>query len=246
MNETKEHVIYDNLIEATRENQLDIKKDWRVGQPGDWVISDCGKVLEVLKVSPGFVCTATGQYMTRAKKGMYIDKTNEPESDPKQTYLTIKQLEFVRQYTIFFDVNKAFAAVYTTDTNCWRERARRVFNQPKVQSEIEKRMRGMLSDLRIDDKYFLTNLKRMVEEGSKPSQLDALRDLKGYIEDVLREHEDRANMLQGLQGQIEDAKFVVQGGDDDNNKDPNTASTEKPDTSDNAGKGSEDSLQAKE
>ena len=243
MKETKEHVIYDNLIEATRENQLDVKKDWRLGQPGDWVISDCGKVLEVLKVAPGFVCTATGQYMIKAKKGMYIDKTSEPEADPKKTYLTIKQQEFIRQYTIHFDVNKAFAAVYTTGARCWKERARRVFNKPKVQSAIEKRMRGMLFEVGIDEKYFLTHMKRIVEEGKKSSQLDALKELRGYIEEVLNKNEEQEGLLMGLEGQIEDAKFVIAGeGNGKEDTRPDADSAEESDTEDNAGKGSENSV----
>ena len=234
--------VYENLIEATHDNQLDVKRDWRLGQPGDWVISDCGKVLEVLKTAPGFVCTATGQYMVRARKGMYIDKTHEPKSDPNQMYSTIKHKEFARQFTMFFDINKAFAAVYNTNTKSWKARARVVFNQPHVQPEIEKRMKGMLSELSIDDKYFLTNLKRMVAEGSKPSQLEALRDLKSYIEDVLRtneENEERDNLLRELGDRIEDAEFVLHEEDDGKEDEfPDSPPAKELDTSDNTGKGS--------
>ncbi len=236
--------VYENLIEATHDNQLDVKRDWRLGQPGDWVISDCGKVLEVLKIAPGFVCTITGQYMVRARKGMYIDKTHEPKSDPKQIHTTIKRKEFARQYTIFFDVYKAFSRVYTTNTDSWKKRARRVFNQPDVQSEIEKRMKGMLSELNIDDKYFLTNLKRMVEEGNKPSQLEALRALKSYREDVLKTNEDRDSLLRGLGDRIEDAEFVLHEEDDGKEDEfPDSPPAKELDTPDNTGKGSEDILQ---
>ena len=230
----KGHTIYSNLTEATQHNRLDVKRDWRKAKAGDWVISDCGMVLELLKVSRSFVDTAAGQYMLRSRKGMHIDKTNEPKSNPKKMYLNIRQKEFVRQYTIFFDINKAYALVYSTKNKNWRRGAKNVFTQPKVQTAIENRITGMLKDLNIDDKFFITNLKRMIGEGNKPNQLEALKELRGYIENILGAKQDRDNLLKELDGKIEDASFVVHGEDNGkNNRLPDAASVEEPTEEDN-------------
>ena len=240
----KGHKIYDNPVEAAHYKQFDVKKDWREAKTGDWVISDDGKVIQITKAQQGFFYTATGGFIKRSKKGMYIDKSKQPPTDPANIKTPIKQKEFARQYTIFFDINKAYSLVYGTDANKnWKARARIVFNKPDVQALIEQRIKGMFVELGIDDKYFLTNLKRIVEEGKKSSQLDALRDLRGYVENVLNSNQEKETLMRGLEGRIQDAEYVVAGEDNgEEDTQPDAEATEKPDTEDNAGEGNEDNI----
>ena len=240
----KGHKIYDNLTEAAHHKQLEVKRNWREAKTGDWVVSDDGKVIQITNAEQGFFYTITGSYIGRSLKGMYIDKSKQPKTDPKNIRPPLKRKEFARQYTLFFDIYKAYSLVYGTDANKnWKARARIVFNKPDVQALIEQRIKGMFVELGIDDKYFLTNLKRIVEEGKKSSQLDALMKLKAYVEEILHSNEEKETLMRGLEGRIQDAEYVVAGennGKADTQSDDDSA--EESDTENNAGEGDEDNI----
>ena len=184
----------------TREEALELglgfTEDWRRSSSGDWALLDDGYIAPVLHarettVSEGGQLVKTirfphGTYFGRRSQqataedracvysiaGKRTDFTNPDRP------LSAKERKFVMLYLESFDVIEAFleATDSSPTSKSFRSRAKAYFRRANVQAAIDEQLKAKLQGIGIDEQWWGTQVKRIVEEADR--EVDSLRGLE--------------------------------------------------------------------
>ena len=187
----KKHYIYDSVEEFHSENpgKLGVKQNWRTANEGDWVMSDDGRVIQLLKVSginhpndrknykwaKGYVRTVVGTFLNKSKTFMDTDfsqhqnrytfsKTikNTGSRVNERTKVTNKEREFATNVVVGMGAIDAYKKAYSEmSDNKARKKATILLKQERVMKEIEKSVLDVAKGLGIDHEYILSKLKHL-------------------------------------------------------------------------------------
>ena len=187
------HYIYDSVEEYHSENpgKLGVESDWRSAKEGDWVMSDDGRVIQLLKVSginhpndrknykwaKGYVRTVVGTFLNKSKTFMDTDFSQHQNrytfsKTIKNPNKRIKQRENSTKNERIFSVNVASGmgpvksymdAFNEISSEKAKKKALVLLKQERIMSDIEKGVLDVAKSLGIDHEYILSRLKRLAD-----------------------------------------------------------------------------------
>jgi len=204
----KRHYVYETLEEFYLHYDKDtpIVKGWRTAKEGDWVYSDDGNIVQILKaksmshpgdtknykLTNGYVRTIVGTFLNTPKTFMDTDFDKHPNrytfsTNPdlvtgsqrmkKRTKCTQREKLFATQVAVGTDAVSAYMQTFKED-NAQKARKKAVIllKQERVMSEVEKSAKDIAKQLGIDHAYILGSLKQLAD--TSEDQNIALQSLK--------------------------------------------------------------------
>ena len=189
----KKHYIYDHISEFynAHPNETPLK-DWREGKQGDWVWSDDGKIVQLLKVvdkikhpndrknykyASGYVRTVVGTFLkTKGVKmdtdfekhpNRYTFSGNNPKSVKDREGVTNKEKIFATNVAIGMGPVKAYMDAFNSDDELQsRRKATLLLKQERVMQEVEKSVLDVCKGMGLDHEYVLKKLKCLADNSS--------------------------------------------------------------------------------
>jgi hypothetical protein len=184
--EFKEH--FKNTLPRTPE----IKENWRFAKEKDWVLSDDGRIVQLLKVADkvnhpgdrknykfarGWVRTIVGTFLNRDNTFMDTDfsshanrytfsKTikNPSSRVRKRTKPTNKEKEFATNVVVGMGAVKAYMTAFNEENqNNAKKKAAVLLKQERIMKEIDRTALEVAKELGIDHEYILQKLKDLAD-----------------------------------------------------------------------------------
>ena len=189
----KKHYIYDHISEFYNAHPKQTPlKNWREGKQGDWVWSDDGKIVQLLKVvdkikhpndrknykyASGYVRTVVGTFLktkgvkmdTDFKKhpNRYTFSGKNPKSVKDREGVTNKEKIFATNVAIGMGPVKAYMDAFNSDDELQsRRKATLLLKQERVMQEVEKSVLDVCKGMGLDHEYVLKKLKCLADNSS--------------------------------------------------------------------------------
>ena len=208
----KHHYIYDNLKEFNALNQGEkVKGTWREGDEGDWVLTDDGFILEILKKSKishpsyktlrTYVRTICGSYIVEqnshkilGEKGIadniYAFSGNYDSNKDYHTNRKLKSREFLfaRYVAEGEDVVKSFKKAYphAKSDSYIKERVSTLINKEEIQTMYKEEKQKLLKDNDVAPDWIVQQYKQIAELSDRDSDrlrsLEALAKMSGLFD----------------------------------------------------------------
>ena len=183
------HKVFDP--DDTIPSDLTVKSDWRSAVVGDWVKSDDGCVIEVLrqgimKRTKGkernvkYIGTCTGTYLCRNKDKMDTERreniysfsakssSNTSKRIKDRDYLTANEAAFAKLIANGFSPEIAYKRAYGTENTKYAKMKSAVLvKQERIVSAVKEELDEVLKAEGIDLKYLIKGVKLEVENASK-------------------------------------------------------------------------------
>ena len=187
------HYVYDTYEEFKKNcPSEEIHDDWRTGNEGDWVWSDDGRIVQLLKVSKnvnhpgdrknykyanGWVRTVVGSFLNRHTVKMDTDFSQHPnrytfsktikdtnKRVKERTKVTNKEKMFATNIVVGMGAVKAYQKAYSEmSKDKAGKKAAVLLKQERVMKEIEKSVLDVAKTLGIDHEYILGKLKHLAD-----------------------------------------------------------------------------------
>ena len=200
------HYVYDNIQEFNISNpDVEVSANWRTANEGDWVHSDDGRIVQLLRVkneikhpndrknykfAKGYVRTVVGTFLKRKTTTMDTDfsehanrytfsKTIKNPADRvyKREKTTNKEKIFATNVAVGMGPVKAYMDAFNEDKeDTAKKKAAILLKQRRVIREVEKSVMDVAKELGIDHTYVLQSLKLLAE--STDDENIALQSLK--------------------------------------------------------------------
>ena len=185
----------------------EVKGNWREGKEGDWVFSDDGRIVQLLKVAhsvkhhgdrknykfaKGWVRTIVGTFLNRDNTFMDTDfsshanrytfsKTikNPASRVRKRTKPTNKEKEFATNVVVGMGAVKAYMTAFQEENrNNAKKKAAVLLKQERIMKEIDRTALEVAKELGIDHEYILQKLKDLVDYSEDDNiQLQSVKEL---------------------------------------------------------------------
>jgi len=189
----KKHYIYNHISEFynAHPNKTPLK-DWRIAKEGDWVWSDDGKIVQLLKVvdkikhpndrknykyASGYVRTVVGTFLKT--KGIKMDTDfdkhpnrytfsgKNPKSVKDRKGVTNKEKIFATNVAVGMGPVKAYMDAFNNDDELKsRQKATLLLKQERVMQEVEKSVLDVAKGMGLDHEYVLKKLKCLADNSS--------------------------------------------------------------------------------
>jgi|TARA_R100000789_G_C2981199_1_gene143516 hypothetical protein len=203
----KEHFVYEHISEFYKDHpDITPVEDWRDGKEGDWVWSDDGNILQLLKVNSishpkdsknykyakGYVRTVVGTFIIDSKNFMDSDFTRHPNrytfsrtiTNPNKRVkerksVTNKEKLFATNVAVGMGAVKAYMDAYEEDSpDKAKRKAVVLLKQERVMKEVERGVQDIAKSLGINHEYILNNLKVLAETSADENiALQSLKEL---------------------------------------------------------------------
>ena len=193
------HYVYDTNKEFMKDHPKGIlHSEWRDAKEGDWVKSDDGRIVQLLKVSKnlshpkGYVRTVVGTFINSKKTYMDTDFEKHPNrytfsTKIKNTSSRVKERSnctnrekiFATSVAVGKDAVSAYMKAFTEkNRNTARKKAVILLKQERVMTEIEKTSKEIAKELGIDHSYILGSLKQLADTSEDENiALQSLKEL---------------------------------------------------------------------
>ena len=185
--------MYDHISEFYKDHPDKTPvEDWREANEGDWVWSDDGRIIQLLKVSKsvkhpgdrknykyakGWVRTVVGSFINRPNVKMDTDFSYHPNRYTfskkinnsgrrmkERKNVTRKEKEFATNIVVGMGAVDAYKKAYKEmSNNSARKKATILLKQDRVMKEIEKSVLDVAKSLGIDHEYVLGKLKTLAD-----------------------------------------------------------------------------------
>jgi len=186
----KTHVVYETLDEFREVYAIEkVRDDWRLAFEGDWVYSDDGRIVQLLKVkhtikhpndrknykyAGGWVRTVVGTFLIKddtimdtdfsKHRNRYTFSGKKPTSISKRKNITRKEKIFATNIVVGAGPVKSYMDAFNEDDESnARKKAVVLLKQERVMSEIEKSVMDIAKTMGIDHEYILNKLKCLVD-----------------------------------------------------------------------------------
>lgn len=208
----KEYFIFESEEEFEHHFELrnlpvpELVRDWKDGQEGDWVVSDDGNIIQIIRRGElnhpsnrknyryyhGYVRTVVGSFVISRKSTMDTDFSQHPNRYlfskkikntaklvKERTRITKNERLFAADVVIGRGAIKAAMDAYgITDLGKARQKALILLKQERIVEEIKKGVSDILKQHGIDDEYIILGFKRLFENGEDPGvSFRALKEL---------------------------------------------------------------------
>ena len=185
--------MYDNISEFNNDHPKKAPlKDWHESSEGDWVWSDDGRIVQLLKVSnavkhpgdrknykyaKGWVRTVVGSFLNRPNIKMDTDFDQHPNRYTfskkikntanrvyKREHVTNKEKDFATNVVVGMGAVEAYKNAYKElSSSKARKRATILLKQERVMKEIEKSVLDVAKEMGVDHQYVLSKLKSLAD-----------------------------------------------------------------------------------
>ena len=189
----KKHYIYDHISEFYNDHpEKTPSKSWRQANEGEWVWSDDGKIVQLLKVvdeikhpndrknykyASGYVRTVVGTFLKT--KGVLMDTDfskhpnrytfsgKNPKSVKDRKGITNKEKIFATNVAVGMGPVKAYMDAFNNDDELKsRQKATLLLKQERVMQEVEKSVLDVAKGMGLDHEYILNKLKCLADSSS--------------------------------------------------------------------------------
>ena len=196
------HTVYEDIEEVPKD--LIVVPDWRDAEIGDWILSDDGCIIQVLRKGEmktakgrnkvrGYVGTCTGTFTTDAKTRMDTSKRinvysfgGKHRQDILLDRTTLSQSEelFVQYLTSGMSPREAYMKAYPTNKPGYANMmAGKLVKTERIKTAMKEELKPVLQELGIDETYILKGIKNTVELADKEDvKLRALFKLADIME----------------------------------------------------------------
>lgn len=203
-----EHYVYDDIDEFQSHHAgIKPKKNWKKANEGDWVYSDDGRIVQLLRVSDrikhpndrknykhsrGWVRTVVGTFLNNDKSKMdtsfkkhpnrYTFSTkikNTNNRVKERTNCTHKEKEFATHIVVGKTAVKSYMDTFSErDVSKARKKAVVLLKQERIMKEIEKTVGDIATELGIDHEFVLSRLKYLVDNSDDENiSLQSVKEL---------------------------------------------------------------------
>tara|TARA_R100001594_G_scaffold28071_2_gene53230 strand:- start:7723 stop:8496 length:774 start_codon:yes stop_codon:yes gene_type:complete len=187
------HYVYEDIDEFKEHypNTV-VRPDWRDSDENDWVYSDDGRIVQLLKVSKkvshpndrknytfakGWVRTIVGSFLNRPNVKMDTDFSSHPNRYTfsktikdankrvrERKKITKKEREFATNVVVGLGAVEAYKNAYkeASDQKA-RKKATVLLKQERVMKEIEKSVLDVAKGMGVDHEYVLSKLKHLAD-----------------------------------------------------------------------------------
>lgn len=203
----RKHYVYDHISEFYQDHPNETPlKEWREGKEGDWVWSDDGRIIQLLRVrgishpndrknykyAQGYVRTVVGTFLSNSKSFMDTDFTKHPNrytfsrtiTNPssrvrQRKRVTNKEKIFATNVAVGMGAVKSYMDAFEEGSpNKAKRKAAVLLKQERVMKEVERGVQDIAKSLGIDHEYILNNLKVLAETSADENiALQSLKEL---------------------------------------------------------------------
>ena len=195
------HVVYDSIGEVP--SNIQVIEDWREGKLGQWVKTDDGCVIQILRkgvlnsqYSKGkktkYFGTCTGTYTETMKmtsirnEDIYTlgGKPSRVHVDKGISELTGKEAMFVSMVAEGVSPTKAYLNIFPTNNQRYASvRSVKLMKTKRVRTAMKKELKPHLKELGIDERYILSGIKSEADTADKAdTRLKALFKLSDILD----------------------------------------------------------------
>ena len=218
----KNHYLYSTIEKHKREHPgCDIKKEWRFGNTGDWVLTDDDCVVQVLKrgdiTKPAgekceYVRTICGSYLIRAKKEMYgqiaeniytfsgnYDATYDRA---KKRKLNNREFLFARYVAAGDNTLSAYKKAYpkAKDEKYIKKKTNILLNKEEVRTMVKEEIKKILAEEGISPEWIVQKYKDIADlsdrDTDRLSSLKALATMCGLFD--TEKKQEQLTVFQGF------------------------------------------------
>ena len=198
-----EHTVFDDPEEVP--SSIDYMYNWRKAHIGDWVLTDDGCIIQILregtmKKSKGsnrdqtYLGTCTGTFIVSNKTKMDASKRpniyslggslNRDEILEERENLSSREQVFVQYLASGMDARKAYLKAFpTNDPHYAGLRAGQLVKTTRIKTAMKEELKPFMEALGIDEHYILRNIKDVVDTSLKEdTKLKALFKLADIMD----------------------------------------------------------------
>ena len=209
------NIVYDSIDEVP--SGIQVIEDWRNGEVGDWVKTDDGCIVQVLRKGilnsqysknkkTNYFGTCTGTYTETMKmtsvrnEDIYTigGKPSRVHVDSGGRDLTGKEAMFVSMVSEGVSPTKAYLNIFPTDNQRYASvRSVKLMKTNRIRTAMKKELKPYLKELGIDELYILDGIKNEADTAEKSdTRLKALFKLS----DILDLEDKTTSSVQHLTG----------------------------------------------
>jgi hypothetical protein len=197
------HKVYDSVDEVPED--VTYLHNWRLGDIGDWVLTDDGGVIQILRSgqlarprnivkSLKYIGTCTGTFIVKEDYSMDIEKksniyTVSGKRSPVDTLkdrenMTPRESMFTQFIAMGIDKVEAYLRSYDTDDKTYAKmQANILVRTERIKTALKEELKPLLKKLQIDEELVLTGIREIATLGDKDSdKLKALLELSDVLE----------------------------------------------------------------
>ena len=198
-----DHTVFDSTDEVPE--NIKYLEDWRDGHQSDWVLSDDGCVIQILREgtmlkpkgkvrSVRYIGTCTGTFLVSKKTSMdtskrvniysiggNIDRDQRIEDRQK---LSSKEEVFVQYLASGMDARRAYLKAFpTNDPHYAGLRAGQLVKTTRIKTAMKEELKPIMQELDIDEKFILEGIKHEAQTANKSdTRLKALFKLSDIMD----------------------------------------------------------------
>ena len=198
------YVVYDNINEAPNSIKDKIVDDWMISSIGDWIISDDGAVMEVLRkgcmgrvrgkkrikynigtCTGTYPCVNGAKFTSEKKNNIYSFSGKYPyEYILTRKKLTKKEEVFVQFLVTGMPLQEAYIKAFPTNDEGYALGAAKVLiTTERVQTAMKKELEPVMEELGITPEYVLGTIKIMADDADRDeTRLKALMKLSDILD----------------------------------------------------------------
>ena len=194
------HTVYDSKEEL--HPNINIVKNWRIANVGDWVKADDGCIIQILRKGSMlrkngeqyYVGTCTGTFPVSDKIQMYTDKkvniySFSGNATPEQVVINRKDMTaneelFVQYISQGLPPEDAYVKAFPTNNKRYaRMKAVNLIKTERIKTAVKEELKPILQELDIDEKFVLENIKIVAQTSEKDdTKLKALFKLSDIMD----------------------------------------------------------------
>ena len=198
-----EHTVFDSTDEVP--SNITYKDNWKDGHLGDWILSDDGCVIQILREGTmlrnkgkvreqRYIGTCTGTFLVSDKTKMDTSKRvhiyslgghveREKQFEDREN-LSSREHEFVQHLASGMDARKAYLKAFpTNDPHYAGLRAGQLVKTTRIKTAMKEELKPFMEELGIDESYILKNIKSVVDTAPKEdTKLKALFKLADIMD----------------------------------------------------------------
>ena len=217
VNRTK-HYVYDDATEAP--NTIKVKVDWRAGQVGDWVQTDDGCIVQILrrgsmlrkKGTQYYVGTCTGTFAVNDSTVMDADRreniysfsghASPDEVVQNRRKMTANEELFVLNLTQGMQPDEAYVRAFPTNNRRYaRMKAVNLIRTERIHTAMKKELEPVMDELGVDGTYVISGIKDEADTAEKSdTRLKALFKLSDIL-DLEDKNAAKVQQITGVQFQ---------------------------------------------
>ena len=198
-----EHTVFESENEVPRE--IEYLEDWRDGHQSDWVLSDDGCIIQILRAgtmlkskgknrSVRYLGTCTGTFLVSDKVKMDTSRRiniyslggnieRNQRLEDRQSLSSREEL-FVQYLASGMDARMAYLRAFpTNDPHYAGLRAGQLVKTTRIKTAMKEELKPIMEELDIDEKFVLEGIKHEAQTADRPdTRLKALFKLSDIMD----------------------------------------------------------------